>query len=233
MSGNALTGGLSNYYLAPVEFPQRKSQVPYVAECEDITQALKMTPDEFCEFKAIWRTAAARLGNGKPGTKAVYDAEKRVHYAGRSLLTEQRAAGIEPSVKPVPVPATEWQLDGKTFARLMTSVTAGLLKMDCTNSGEMPRDYRLPIETFILDGVDVHFWNPDGLIDPSKTTEPAMPEEKPLEKLSNSIPELQDMFKELIEKTAMDKSQVKPLLKVNPGISSLQLKPVNVEPTDK
>lgn len=140
---------------------------------------------------------------------------------------------VKPMAEPVPAPATEWQLDGKTFARLMTSVTAGFLKMTCTNPGEMPRDYRLPIETFILDGVDIHFWNPDGQVDPSKTTEPAKPEEKPLEKLSNSIPELQDMFKELIEKTAMDKSQVKPLLKVNPGISSLQLKPVNVEPTDK
>lgn len=94
MSEGALTGGFVNYYLAPVKHPQREGQAPYVAECEDITAALEMTPEEFCEFKAIWRTAAARLGNGKPGQKAVYDAEKRLHYAGRSLRQERIKAGM-------------------------------------------------------------------------------------------------------------------------------------------
>lgn len=89
MSDKALTGGLTNYYLAEVKNPQRDNQAPYTAECEDITHALQMTPEEFCEFKAIWRTAAARLGNGKPNQKAVYDAEKRVHYANRSLKIER------------------------------------------------------------------------------------------------------------------------------------------------
>lgn len=85
MGEAALTGGFVNYYLAPVKHPQREEQVPYVAECEDIISALKMDFNEACEFKAIWRTAAARLGNGKPGQKALYDAEKRLHYAGRSV----------------------------------------------------------------------------------------------------------------------------------------------------
>lgn len=85
MAEQALTGGRVNYYLAPVKHPQREDQKPYVAECEDIIQALKMDFNEACEFKAIWRTAAARLGNGKPGQKALYDAEKRLHYAGRSV----------------------------------------------------------------------------------------------------------------------------------------------------
>ena len=92
-----LTGGKVNYYLAQVPYPQREDQAPYQAECEDIAEALKMTPDEFCEFKAIWRTAAARLGNGKPDHKAVYDAEKRVHYAQRSLKSELIAAGKYPN----------------------------------------------------------------------------------------------------------------------------------------
>jgi hypothetical protein len=93
MSGQ-LTGGLVNYYLATVTYPQREEQPAYVAECEDIITALKMDFNEACEFKAIWRTAAARLGNGKPGQKALYDAEKRLHYAGRSvreLRLEQEA----------------------------------------------------------------------------------------------------------------------------------------------
>jgi len=93
MSGQ-LTGGRVNYYLATVTHPQREEQPAYVAECEDIIAALKMDFNEACEFKAIWRTASARLGNGKPGQKALYDAEKRLHYAGRSvreLRLEQEA----------------------------------------------------------------------------------------------------------------------------------------------
>lgn len=92
-----LTGGKVNYYLARVEHPRREEQPAYQAECEDIISALGMTFDEGCEFKAIWRTAAARLGNGKPGSNAVYDAEKRVHYAKNSLRTEQITAGKYPA----------------------------------------------------------------------------------------------------------------------------------------
>ena len=91
---NKLTGGFVNYYLAWVSHPQREEQVPYQAECEDIIRALNMTFDEGCEFKAIWRTAAARLGNGKPDHKAVYDAEKRVHYATASLKQERIKASL-------------------------------------------------------------------------------------------------------------------------------------------
>ena len=97
MAEAVFTGGRVNYYLARVEHPQREDQAAYTAECEDIIQALGMTFDEGCEFKAIWRTAAARQGNGKPGRaqldQAVYDAQKRVHYAGRSLkdLNVQKA----------------------------------------------------------------------------------------------------------------------------------------------
>lgn len=90
--GNALTGGRVNYYLAWVAHPQREDQRPYQAECEDIIHALGMSFDEACEFKAIWRTAAARKGNSKTGSSAIYDAEKRVHYANRSLKHERQAA---------------------------------------------------------------------------------------------------------------------------------------------
>lgn len=79
------TGGRVNYYLVRVEHPQRETQPPYQAECEDIIQALGMTFDEGCAFKALWRSAAARQGNTKPGHNAVYDAEKAVHYTGRVL----------------------------------------------------------------------------------------------------------------------------------------------------
>jgi hypothetical protein len=88
-----LTGGRVNYYLAYVESPQREEQDAYMAECEDIIQALGMTFDEGCAFKAIWRTAAARQGNGKPGQKCIYDAEKLVHYSGRILSKAKREEG--------------------------------------------------------------------------------------------------------------------------------------------
>lgn len=80
-----LSGGLNNWYVVSVKHPQRKEQEPYQAECEDIIQALGMTFDEGCAFKALWRNAAARMGNGKPGNTAVYDCEKLVHYANRIL----------------------------------------------------------------------------------------------------------------------------------------------------
>lgn len=78
-------GGRVNYYLVRVDHPQRENQPPYVAECEDIGDALELTPDEMNIFKEIWRSANARKGNGKPDHKAKYGAEKIVHYAGRIL----------------------------------------------------------------------------------------------------------------------------------------------------
>lgn len=80
-----LSGGLNNYYVVPIKNPQRIEQEPYQAECEDIIQALGMTFDEGCAFKALWRNAAARMGNGKPDNSSVYDSEKIVHYANRIL----------------------------------------------------------------------------------------------------------------------------------------------------
>lgn len=85
-----LTGGRVNYYLVNVTHPQREDQPPYQAECEDIIEVLMMTPDEANIFKAIWRSAAARQGAGKPDHKALYDAEKMVHYAGRNLRRLRR-----------------------------------------------------------------------------------------------------------------------------------------------
>lgn len=101
-----LTGGNTNYYLAEIEYPKRGSA--YTAECEDIITALKMTFAEGCAFKAIWRSASARLGNGKPGADAfgIYDGEKINHYGKRILverhITQDKA--IEQSKVPLFVP---------------------------------------------------------------------------------------------------------------------------------
>lgn len=84
-----LSGGSSDYYkveiLAPTTAPE-----PYMAECNDIIEALDMTFAEANVFKAVWRSAAARVGNGKPGTSAVYDAEKVVFFGGRMVIRAKR-----------------------------------------------------------------------------------------------------------------------------------------------
>lgn len=95
-----LTGGKVNYYLVDISHPQREV-APYQAECEDIIEALEMSFDEANIFKALWRSAAARQHRGKPGHKAVYDAEKIVHYGNRILrrLTRTQDAEIPSNVK--------------------------------------------------------------------------------------------------------------------------------------
>lgn len=95
---NLLTGGKVNYYLVEVKAPQREGQAPYQAECEDIIQALGMTFDEGCAFKSLWRTAAQRQGNGKPGQEILYDREKLVHYAGRLLKQAKDGAELSSDV---------------------------------------------------------------------------------------------------------------------------------------
>lgn len=79
-----LTGGSSGYYKIKVASPTTASE-PYTAECNDIIEALEMTFAEGNCFKALWRLAAARLGNGKPGTTARYDSEKIVFFGHRIL----------------------------------------------------------------------------------------------------------------------------------------------------
>ena len=83
-----LEGGLVNYYLVQVNHPQREVP-PYQAECEDIMEALGLTPNEANIFKEIWRSANARKNNGKPGHSALYGAQKILHYAKRILRKEE------------------------------------------------------------------------------------------------------------------------------------------------
>lgn len=81
------SGGKVNYYLVHVQHPRREEQPAYQAECEDIIAALNMTFDEGCAFKAIWRSAAARMGAKKEGHDPVYDADKVVHYGENMART--------------------------------------------------------------------------------------------------------------------------------------------------
>ena len=73
-----LTGLSSNYYKLMVGTD--------VVECQDVIEALGLNFAEGNVFKAIWRKAAARLGNGKKGHTALYDAEKMLYFSERELM---------------------------------------------------------------------------------------------------------------------------------------------------
>ena len=81
------SGGPCSYYVVKIDSPlPTKGQEPYLAECGDIIEALGMDWNEANEFKAIWRTAAARtLDKQKANNDALRDTEKRVFFSQRSL----------------------------------------------------------------------------------------------------------------------------------------------------
>lgn len=89
------SGSYCDYYQIPVENPQHPAQTEaYVANTEDLIQALQMTFDEGCELKSLVRRANARLGFIKAETTAVRDAAKGLHYAQRIYDHERRKAGL-------------------------------------------------------------------------------------------------------------------------------------------
>ena len=84
------TGGKVNYYEVQIESPTHEGREPYIAECNDIIEALDMSFAEGEAFKAIWRGAAARKNLAKRGyTDGLYDAEKVAFYGGRMVVQEK------------------------------------------------------------------------------------------------------------------------------------------------
>jgi hypothetical protein len=81
------SGGSVNYYKVWISDPTSGSNSSYMAECNDIIEALGMNYTEGNIFKAIWRMAAAReLGKLKEGfEKPKYDTEKVVFFANRLM----------------------------------------------------------------------------------------------------------------------------------------------------
>ncbi len=80
------TGSSVDYYRVKIENPTT-AVIPYVAECNDLIEALGMTFAEGNAFKAIWRSCAERtLGVSKANYDgAIYDAEKVLFFANRML----------------------------------------------------------------------------------------------------------------------------------------------------
>lgn len=84
------TGGSVDYYKVRIEKPTTPEFPPYMAECNDIIEALGMNYAEGNAFKALWRKAAARtLGKHKKGNNALYDAEK-VEFFGHRLVIQEK-----------------------------------------------------------------------------------------------------------------------------------------------
>lgn len=88
------TGGSANYYQVPIVSTTTPDRKGYIAECNDIIEALGMNFAEGNAFKAIWRRAAQRtLGLRKAGAKddGLYDAEK-VEFFGKRLVEQSKNA---------------------------------------------------------------------------------------------------------------------------------------------
>jgi len=58
----------------------------YIAECNDIIDALGMNFNEGTAFKALWRKATLRQGHGKRGSTPLYESEKIFWSARRELI---------------------------------------------------------------------------------------------------------------------------------------------------
>lgn len=84
------TGGKVNYYEVEITHPTREGRDPYIAECNDIIEALGLSFSEGEAFKAIWRKGAARIKPGKRGHDGgLYDAEKASFYGHRMEIIER------------------------------------------------------------------------------------------------------------------------------------------------
>lgn len=83
------SGAHASYYCITIYRP-KSGGAAYMAECQDIIEALGMDFNEGNVFKALWRRAAARLGNVKKGNEdPLYDAQKIKFYGTRILEQEE------------------------------------------------------------------------------------------------------------------------------------------------
>lgn len=109
------SGGDVDYYRVYIEDPKRTE--PYMAECEDIIETLKMPFADASAFKAIWRKNAQQaLGHMKRGADAhgIRDSEKVEYYGARMKAQAQREARKETA--------------GAVKLRFMETVETGLQK---------------------------------------------------------------------------------------------------------
>lgn len=83
------SGAHATYYCITIHRP-KSGGAAYMAECQDIIEALGMDFNAGNAFKALWRRAAGRLGNVKKGNEdPLYDAQKIQFYGNRILEQEE------------------------------------------------------------------------------------------------------------------------------------------------
>lgn len=82
------TGGSSSYYTVEVKNPTTPGNPPYIAECNDIIEALELNYADANIFKAIWRIAAAKKGKQKLGHNERYDREKIKFFNDRYFAND-------------------------------------------------------------------------------------------------------------------------------------------------
>lgn len=93
------TGSSVSYYKVSITNPTTEGVKPYVAECNDLIEALNASFAEGNILKAIFRICAAKhLGKTKRGYEdSVYDLEKIVFFAQR-LLAQERVKSMPSSI---------------------------------------------------------------------------------------------------------------------------------------
>ena len=88
------SGGSVEYYKCPIRSETTEGlqsdlpdDVVYIAECNDIIEALNMTYAEANIFKEVWRSAAARtLGKKKAGHTEIRGADKICFFGERNRI---------------------------------------------------------------------------------------------------------------------------------------------------
>jgi hypothetical protein len=88
-------GSSVGYYTVEVTRPTTAGNTPYLAECNDLIEALGMNYAEGNVFKAIWRRCAARQDKTKLGHNALYDAEKVVFFGQRLVVQDARKIVVD------------------------------------------------------------------------------------------------------------------------------------------
>ena len=84
------SGGDNDYWIIDIKHSKRLQ--PCKVECEDLIAALELDFFEGEAFKAIFRKAKARMGDGKPGDTALRNAEKVRHMGVRMVDIEKNKA---------------------------------------------------------------------------------------------------------------------------------------------
>ncbi len=139
MTAAEYTGGSVTYYQVRVANPTTP-RAPYIAECNDIIEALGMNYAEGNAFKAIWRRAAARtLGKAKKGyTDGLYDAEK-VEFFGRRMVMQEKAGQVASRESAVPYIGPERRACGNDLDD-MVRAGKSVLPEDCGACGNVGRE---------------------------------------------------------------------------------------------